>query len=231
MAARLAHQVEERFGRPVRVIEVAPLLVAQLRVVAREVFDADDSGVGAVARDRLGHQHRVAVVLGEGQHLPAVVDTLDEAPLQRGILGGRETAQRRGVGAVAGDLLGKELVAEGEHMEGLVGVVDLAVTRLLFLDPEALAQDRAPALVRAQALQQIGHRLPVEVDQAPAGGALDGEVADGLAEVAVHQGLFLEQRRLEAVGGEVSCPHGDGLAAVGRSRRSGRASGAWRRAD
>ena len=91
---------------------------------------------------------------------------------------------------------------------------DLVVLGLLFLDFEPLAECRYPAVVRAQALQQIGHLYAVEVEEATAAGALDGQVADGLAEVAVHQGLFLEQRRLEAVGGDVARPHRCRLSAV-----------------
>ena len=63
------------------------------------------------------------VVLGKGQRLPAVVEAAKQAPFQGGVRRGGEAAQRRGVAAVAGDLLGEELIAQGEHVQGLVDVV------------------------------------------------------------------------------------------------------------
>ena len=118
-------------------------------MIAREVLDADDPRVGAVAGDGLGHQHRVGVALGKGQHPPAVVDAADETPFHGGVRGGGKTAQRRGVTAVAADLLGEELITQGEHVQGLVDVVDFVVLGLLFLDLEPLAQRRHPAAVGA----------------------------------------------------------------------------------
>ncbi len=65
------------------------------------------------------------------------------------------------------------------------------------------------------ALNEVGHLGAAEREGAAAAGAVEGEVADGLADVSVHERFLLEEGGTEAILADVLGAHGDGLGAVG----------------